>query len=173
MLIKKIRSRSKNKKGFSAIVKCDNCGREFETSYTEAIAHKNNYCNYDCMFKSKTWKEEVIKNKWNTGGKNNPMYRVHRYGEDAPNWKGGRIIDFNGYILIKKRSHPNCNHSGYVPEHRLVMEKHLGRYLIHDEVVHHLDDNRKNNKINNLMLFSNITEHIRYHREMLNNYDNS
>jgi hypothetical protein len=48
------------------------------------------------------------------------------------------------------------------------MEKHLGRYLTKNEVVHHIDGNIKNNDINNLQLFKNHGEHTKYaHPEVL------
>ena len=39
-------------------------------------------------------------------------------------------------------------------EHRWVMEQHLGRPLMSEETVHHIDGNRQNNTLANLELFS-------------------
>lgn len=75
-------------------------------------------------------------------------------------WTGGRIVDEDGYILIKKLDHPNCDRHGYVREHRLVMEQKLGRYLDRREVVHHIDGNKQNNSIDNLELFSKNGDHL-------------
>jgi hypothetical protein len=78
-------------------------------------------------------------------------------------WKGGKSITKDGYIMIYSPKHPFCIKNGYVLEHRLKMEKKLGRFLKKDENIHHLDGNVKNNKLNNLYLSSN-SEHIRkYH----------
>jgi hypothetical protein len=49
-----------------------------------------------------------------------------------------------------------------VAQHRLVVERNLGRYLLDDEVVHHIDENRKNNKIENLQVVSR-SEHRKIH----------
>ncbi len=80
-------------------------------------------------------------------------------GENHYNWKGGKIKDSNGYILIKCRNHPHKNGWGYVREQRLVMEKYLGRYLKSEEVVHHINKNITDNRIENLKLFANQSEH--------------
>jgi len=47
--------------------------------------------------------------------------------------------------------------------HRLVFEKHLGRPLDKNEVVHHIDGDKANNKLSNLMLFPNRSAHTKYH----------
>ena len=82
-------------------------------------------------------------------------------GSRNGSWKGGRQVDVDGYILLKCPDHPFANSHGYVREHRLVMEAHLGRYLQPFEVVHHKDDNPQNNSIENLELFSTNAEHLK------------
>lgn len=75
-------------------------------------------------------------------------------------WKGGRIRDKSGYVLIKA-THPHANSQGYVREHKLVMEQHLGRYLKPGEVVHHKNGKRSDNRIENLELFQQNGEHLK------------
>jgi len=94
-------------------------------------------------------------------GKNNPMYGVRTFGKDNPNWKGGKII-LEGYIYIYKPDHPFANNRGYVPEHRLVMEKHLGRVLSPAEKVHHKNHERADNRLENLMLCPNDSYHKKH-----------
>lgn len=79
------------------------------------------------------------------------LYKLghHLKGERNVNWNGGVRIDKDGYRYIKNPEHPFCDYAGYVPEHRLVLEKKLGRYLKKGEVAHHIneivDDNRPEN----------------------------
>ena len=48
--------------------------------------------------------------------------------------------------------------------HRIVMEQKIGRKLRPGEVVHHIDENRRNNDPDNLKLFANQAEHARHHK---------
>ena len=67
----------------------------------------------------------------------------------------------NGYVMRLVTEHPNANKRGYVAEHRLVMEEHIGRFLDSKEVIHHIDGDRANNNINNLKLELWNGEHIK------------
>ena len=73
-----------------------------------------------------------------------------------------RKISPKGYVLIYASYHPNCNVHGYVLEHRLVMERKLGRFLARKEVVHHVNENKQDNCVENLELMKN-SEHAYYH----------
>lgn len=75
-------------------------------------------------------------------------------------------IDKAGYSMIFVPEHPHANAKGYVREHRLVMEKKLGRYLNPSETVHHIDENKANNDPNNLELMGTRGDHIRHHNLM-------
>lgn len=91
---------------------------------------------------------------------NLPYTYVHYVGSNNPAWAGGRIIDKHGYVLTYQPEHPHANSGGYVREHRLVMEKILGRYLEPHEVVHHENDDRQNNAPANLRLFGTNGAHL-------------
>lgn len=86
---------------------------------------------------------------------------LHRQvGPNNPAWKGGRILDKHGYVLIHRPDHPQSNRHGYCREHRLVMEGILGRPLLRQEVVHHRDGNPGNNAPENLALYASNGQHL-------------
>jgi len=78
-------------------------------------------------------------------------------------WTGGKILH-HGYYLIKFREHPRADNRGYVPEHVLIMEKKIGRFLLPNEIVHHINYNTQDNRIKNLQLLTN-SKHAVLHRE--------
>ena len=71
----------------------------------------------------------------------------------------------NGYVKEYNPFHRNADSRGFVSQHRLVLERHLGRLLDRREVVHHIDNNKKNNAIENLQLFESQAEHLSHHHK--------
>ncbi len=83
----------------------------------------------------------------------------------GPNLKVGESWkDVKGYIHTKVPDHPHASNRGYVMEHRLVMERHLGRYLTPIEIVHHKNKNTSDNRLCNLHLCADQYEHQKIHR---------
>jgi hypothetical protein len=85
------------------------------------------------------------------------------HGPNHANWRGGRNVMSHGYVQIQCPNHPHADQYGYVLEHRLVMERHLGRVLASDELVHHRNGNKQDNRLDNLELTTR-PEHARMHR---------
>lgn len=67
------------------------------------------------------------------------------------------------YLYALVPEHPNANKNNYVLYHRIVMENYLNRYLDSCEEVHHIDNNKHNNNIDNLELTLK-GKHQQFHR---------
>jgi len=137
---------------------CKTCKKSFKRLQSRIVKGRGKYCSKKCGYaglRGRRHSEEAkmkMSNHANVKGSNSPM------------WKGGTTTK-SGYNLIHTPTHPYCDRHGYVREHRLVMEKHLGRTLLPMEVVHHINNDKKDNRITNLMLFSSNSEHtIHHHR---------
>jgi len=76
-------------------------------------------------------------------------------------WEGGRTRR-HGYVLVYIPTHPSAV-CGYVREHRVIMEAHIGRYLKPEERVHHVNGIKDDNGIENLKLLKNEAEHAKIH----------
>ena len=83
-----------------------------------------------------------------------------RSGEKHTNWRGGLTLR-KGYWYRYQPAHPLATKSGYVLEHRLVVEATLGRHLTRDEVVHHRNGIRADNRPENLEVFQTNADHLR------------
>jgi len=98
--------------------------------------------------------------------KKNLPSTAFKKGTNNPNYKGDMVakqITDQGYVIVLKKDHPRAGRYGYVREHILVMEEFLGRYLEDTEVVHHINEKRQDNRIENLMLFLGPGEHLKHH----------
>ena len=75
----------------------------------------------------------------------------------------GYIITWNGYKKVKAPvDHPYKDGKGYIMEHRLVIEKAINRYLEPYEEVHHINYDKLDNRLENLMVLTR-TEHRKLH----------
>ena len=112
-------------------------------------------------------------------------------GENHPNWIGGEILTEHGYVLVREE-HPFSNDS-YVQQHRLIVEEWMRcnfpehefmvkvdkmPYLKKSTIVHHRDEIKDNNELDNLIIMRSQGIHLSWHRseltekEKLIKYDN-
>lgn len=88
----------------------------------------------------------------------------YQVGAKNGQWKGGRSVASNGYVLIRVGvGHHLADVRGYAYEHRLVAELMLDRRLRPGEAVHHKDENKRNNDPSNLQVMSSNAEHMKLH----------
>lgn len=130
---------------------CQSCGKQLYVILSRF--RKGHFCSKKCHAKFQIGKhaspETILKRK---------QWRLNK----SPSWKGGRTKTPEGYILLKMPTHPFAKPTGYIYEHRFVMEKRLGRYLKNEEHIHHVNGVKNDNRIDNLVILSN-TEHKRLH----------
>ena len=147
-------------------VVCPICGKSFHIRPSHIANSKNNYCSVAC---------HAIAKQQYMSGDNNHQYGL--LGELNGTWKSDIRISYYGYVLIRNLNHPFKNTDGFVFEHRLIAEKYLLNsknsieingvlYLSPKYVVHHLDFNRQNNDITNLMIMLR-GDHTKMHKELL------
>lgn len=96
-------------------------------------------------------------------------HRERIRGQNAPWWKGGRALTDAGYVtVVAPLDYPfpqSLNRVRRIREHRMVMELHLGRALDRREVVHHLNGDRTDNRIENLELHASHGAHMAHHSD--------
>jgi len=128
---------------------CEGCGRIFTKPPSDSKTYwqKRRFCSLPCSG-TLIKKGQVLSPR--------TLIRKGQVGEASPAYKGGRGLTAQGYVRVLV---PGV---GYKLEHRLVMEKALGRKLERWEHVHHKDDDKTNNRPENLQVLS-IWEHNRKH----------
>jgi len=90
----------------------------------------------------------------------------HNVGLKNGMWKGGRSIASNGYVLVRVgKDHHLADVRGYAYEHRLVAEQMLGRRrLLPGEVIHHKNEDKTDNRPENIEVTASIAHHRAHHR---------
>lgn len=85
-----------------------------------------------------------------------PNVSSNMTGEKHHNWKNGKSKTVAGYITV------SVGHGKQRLEHRVVMEEHIGRKLKKSEHVHHINGDKSDNRIENLVVLGH-SEHNRLH----------
>lgn len=136
---------------------------------------KNKYYNSICLNKlkhkefklklkelNKKIKEVKLKNIISTLVPVAQLDEHHPLSMERSMWKIEKIVKKGDYLYAVVYDHPNSIKHGYVLLHRIVMENSLGRLLNSDEVVHHKNENKFDNRIENLELMK-VGQHERHH----------
>lgn len=140
--------------------------KEYNIPKRTAPCKRNYYC------KEKDCNNKILYDTWKRGtGRCYKCSIKQLRGVNSPKWISGKHKDIRGYVHVFM---PNAirRKRKYILEHRLVMEKHLGRYLKPKEVVHHINSILDDNRIENLMLFKNNSEHKKHHDKIRKSKNN-
>lgn len=80
--------------------------------------------------------------------------------------KSGRVLS-DGRVLVKvEKGHPMANGERYCYESRLVLAAKIGRMLRKEEVAHHVNGVKDDNRSENLMLFPSNGKHLTFHAKL-------
>jgi len=159
------------------IINCLICGKEKYFKPSRIKMGYGKYCSNECRNKAsigrKLSKATRKKMSERIKGKNHPMYgkkhkpesiqkmKLFQKGHPATNWKGG-ITKWQGYSYIWKPNHHRALKLGYVNQAILVAEKMIGRLLKDNEIVHHINGIKDDNRPENLQVMT-VKEHKRLH----------
>lgn len=88
-----------------------------------------------------------------------------RRGELTHNYKGYKRKTSGGYVVLYKPEFKGARKDGLIMEHRYVMSLHIGRPIRKDEAVHHINGNKTDNRIENLLLMTHGEHSAMHNRE--------
>jgi hypothetical protein len=144
------------------IKNCLHCGKEITIREKQLKYNIGNYCSRSC--RAKAHAIHLIPYCKNGLGKKRPGKGLKL--EKNPAWKGG-VTYFKTHGNYKGVKYMRCpaeylvmaRKDGYVMEHRLIVAQHLNRPLLRTEVIHHINHDPTDNRLQNLMLFKTNQEH--------------
>lgn len=142
--------------------KCKTCGKPIHLKPYAANRYDSHYCCKECYLKALS--DRMV-------GEKNHQFGLK--GSKNSSWKSDFKISSYGYKMQRVLDHPFANSDGFVFCHRLVAEEFLlddtnsvivndKRYLNPELDVHHIDEDKTNNDVSNLMILTK-GEHRRLH----------
>jgi len=146
---------------------CNDCGAISITTWSNYIRAQNKHeRNGETFCRKCACKKSASKRKGCTWKK-----KPHQIltGEKHPNWRGGRYISSDGYVMINvKVGRPRDGNGwgNYKKEHVVIVQKILGRKLIGQEQVHHINGIKTDNDVDNLLLVKDSSEHRDIHNSL-------
>lgn len=156
---------------------CQECGKAFSLYPSQVKRGKGKYCSRKCHSDAGrvericetcgigfTARASVVKKGWDRycSAKCYGIAQRSQTGEASRTWRGGRIITIGGYVAVKAPWRTSAKRDGYILEHRMVLEDAIGRPLRSDEVVHHINGDKRDNRLSNLTILTN-SEHAALH----------
>ncbi len=151
------------------VKKCIYCNSEIKCR--NYIKKKQKYCSHKCYSldrKNKPVHPNSMKNIIVQGEKTR-FKKGQNLRNNHPRWKGGKVNDGMGYIMILNHQNPRADKRGYVRRTKLVFEKQMNRLIGHDEIIHHINFNKSDDRPENLFVFENTSEHTIFHLLIQNN----
>ena len=105
-------------------------------------------------------------NQKHKGSESNPWKNngaIIEFGEKSLHWKGG-FKKVNGYIFKYCPEHPRAYNGRYVLTSRWLVEQYIGRYLLTEEEVHHINEIKDDDRLENFIAFASKSAHKRFHK---------
>jgi len=133
--------------------KCPNCEKEFIARNAQLRDGNKPYCSISCITKGKKQKEDHKRKRLESYMRGN---HLHPSGADVHNWKGGIALTTQGYYKYSAGENAGRN------VHTVLIEQKIGRRITNQEVVHHINHVKTDNRIENLRLMTRA-EHMRHH----------